>query len=77
MNSHSSPVTARGAYKDSDELEHLIQGLYALGLKLEYCINLVEESPEQARDGLDSAITGLGEAIDLLRDHMQGLHQLT
>jgi hypothetical protein len=56
--------------QESEFMDRLIQGLYGLGLKLEYCIALVEESPDQARDGLDAAITDLGEVIDDLRHHL-------
>ena len=49
-----------------DEFEshdQTIQALYGIGLKLEYCIDLVNESPNDARAALDSAISGLGEVI--------------
>ncbi|HLG11500.1 MAG TPA: histidine kinase [Dehalococcoidia bacterium] len=61
----------------ADLMDRMIQGLYGLGLKLEYCIALVDESPEQARAGLDAAITDLGEVIDVMRHHMQSLRGLT
>jgi hypothetical protein len=64
LDDHDSP---------GDTMELVIQRLYALSLKLEYCIGLVDESPEQAREGLDAAVSELGKEIDRLRRHMRRL----
>jgi signal transduction histidine kinase len=48
-----------------------IQALYGLGLKLEYCIDLVDDSPEQAKAGLDGAINTIGEMISSIRTFMR------
>ena len=75
---YSNPAGKDGASNpQADLMDRMIQGLYGLGLKLEYCIALVDESPDQAQAGLDAAITDLGQVIDLMRRHMQSLHKLT
>jgi hypothetical protein len=51
-------------------LDKTIQGLFALGLKLEYCIALVDESPEQAKAGLDAALNGIVDLMEPLRDRI-------
>jgi hypothetical protein len=66
----SSPLSHDSTDPRTELMDRLIQGLYALGLKLEYCIVLVDESPEQARAGLDAAISDLGDVIDDLRRHL-------
>jgi signal transduction histidine kinase len=66
----SRPSSNDSSDPKTELMDRLIQGLYGLGLKLEYCIALVDESPEQARAGLDAAITDLGEVIDDLRRHL-------
>jgi hypothetical protein len=73
MRAQSTDETANQvlAITQAELLERTIQGLYALGLKLEYCIALVDEAPEQARAGLDAAITNLGEVIDDMRSHIR------
>ena len=58
-------------------MDTTIQGLYALGLKLEYCLALLDESPEQARDGLDAAVNEVGRLIEPLRRQIQRLRRLT
>jgi len=60
-----------------DLMDSTIQGLYGLGLKLEYCLELLDESPEQARDGLDAAVNEVGRLIEPLRRQIQRLHRLT
>lgn len=47
-----------------------IQALYGVGLKIEYCMSLVDESPEQAKAGLDAAIGSLSELIVTLRERI-------
>lgn len=60
-----------------DLMDKTIQGLYGLGLKLEYCLALLDESPEQARDGLDAAVNEVGRLIEPLRRQIQGLRRST
>ena len=67
---YSSPRGNDSTDPPTDLMDRLIQGLYGLGLKLEYCIALVDESPDQARAGLDAAISDLGDVIDDLRRHL-------
>ena len=67
---YSSPLSHDGTDPRTELMDRLIQGLYGLGLKLEYCIALIDESPDQARAGLDAAITDLGDTIDDLRRHL-------
>jgi len=47
-----------------------IQALFGVGLKLEYCMALVDESPEQAKAGLDAAISNLSDLIETLRSRI-------
>jgi len=50
--------------------DEMIQALYGVGLTLEYCIALVDEAPNQAKVGLDSAITSLVQLVGQLRSHI-------
>lgn len=50
-----------------------IQMLFGLGLRIEYCIALMDESPEQAKEGLDHVITDLNEVIAALRGRIEDL----
>ncbi len=54
-------------------LDQTLQGLFGLGLKLEYCIELVDESPQQAKDGLEKAIASLSELMQPIRDRIMEL----
>jgi signal transduction histidine kinase len=51
--------------------DNAIQTLYGVGLKLEYCIALMDESPEQAKAGLDATISAIGEMISSIRTFMR------
>ena len=50
-----------------------IQALFGIGLKIEYCIALLDESPEQAKAGLDATISDLSTLIEGLRDRIDDL----
>ena len=58
-------------------MDTTIQGLYGLGLKLEYCLALLDESPEQAKGGLDAAVTEVGQLIEPLRKQIHKLRHST
>lgn len=54
--------------------DETIQALFGIGLRLEYCIALVDEAPEQAKLSLDATISDLGILIAELRgriDHIK------
>lgn len=54
--------------------DETIQALFGIGLRLEYCITLVDEAPEQAKLSLDATISDLGDLIAELRgriDHIK------
>jgi len=50
-----------------------IQGLYGLALLLENCIHLIDQSPSEAKAGLDSAISRLNSLIGQLRSQIKDL----
>jgi hypothetical protein len=53
--------------------DRVIQDLYGIGLKVEYSIALLEDSPVQTRVALDAVISDLGQLIDILRSEVSGL----
>jgi len=53
--------------------DNTIQSLFGIGLRIEYCIALLDESPDQAKAGLDSAITDLGDLIAELRGRIDDI----
>jgi signal transduction histidine kinase len=63
---------------DQSELEldlhdRTIQALFGLGLKLEYCIQLVDASPDQVKAGLEGVIINLDQLIEQLRGRIYEL----
>lgn len=50
-----------------------IQLLFGIGLKIEYCLEVVDESLSQARDGLDGVIADLGQLIESIRGRIDDL----
>lgn len=67
------PQEQKRTSRDFELRDSAVQSLYGIGLKLEYCIALVDESPAQAKAGLDAAISGLNELIGELRVSMSEL----
>jgi len=66
-----NPESAESVPSDDIALhDGLIQSIYGVGLKLEYCISLVDESPEQAKAGLEAAIIGLSDVIVQIRSRI-------
>ena len=62
--------------EDTHELklhDDTIQALFGIGLKIEYCIALFDESPDQAKAGLDAVISGLSDLIEGLRDRIDDI----
>jgi hypothetical protein len=51
--------------------DETIQTLFGIGLKIEYCMLLFDESPEQAKHGLDGALVQLTELISELHDRIE------
>jgi hypothetical protein len=56
-----------------DFLDGLVHGLFGLGLKLEYCVALMDDSPDQAKSGIDAAIGNVGQLIEPLRYEIERL----
>ena len=57
--------------RTQEALDRTIQQLFGIGLKLEYSMQLIDESPEQARDCIDSTIASIGQVINELRGRME------
>jgi signal transduction histidine kinase len=53
--------------------DEAIQALFGIGLKIEYCIALFDESPEQAKLGLDTTISDISQLIAHLRERIDDL----
>jgi signal transduction histidine kinase len=47
-----------------------IQMLFAISLKLEYCLAVIDESPEQTKAGLNHVVADLDGLITDLRDRI-------
>ena len=53
--------------------DETIQALFGLGLRLEYCIALIDESPEAAKASLDTTISDLSILIGELRGRIDDI----
>jgi hypothetical protein len=54
-------------------LDRILQGLFGLGLKLEYCLSVLDDSPAQARVGLEGVVSGFDELTEPIRDEITRL----
>jgi hypothetical protein len=60
-------IGATDATREIEFLDNVLQGLFGVGLRLEYCISLLDEAPGQARVGLESVVSRLDELTEPLR----------
>jgi signal transduction histidine kinase len=51
----------------------MIQNLYGVGLKLQYCQEVIDESPPQAKKALSDILDGLDGLIQEIRNRMYEL----
>jgi signal transduction histidine kinase len=59
------------SFPDGQDLrDNTLQTLYGIGLRLEYCLAMLDSAPDQARARLDGIIDTVGEVIDELRAHV-------
>lgn len=62
---------------DTNELEEMIlhddtiQMLFGISLKVEYCLEVLADSPEQVQVGLNHVLSDLSDVIAGLRDRMK------
>ena len=66
----------RQAFEDRDRLsqdlhDHVIQSIYAIGLALEPCVDLVDKDPQAAAHKLQKGIADLNAVITQLRDYVE------
>lgn len=60
----------RRVVTEFDAHDGTIQALYGLALHLENCIHLIDQSPAEAKAGLDGAISRLNGVIGELRNRI-------
>ncbi|HEU0072505.1 MAG TPA: hypothetical protein VFS30_00700 [Dehalococcoidia bacterium] len=58
---------SRFSERDIEFLDHLLQDMFGLGLKLEYCLLVLDEAPAQARVGMEDVVSGLEGMVDPIR----------
>jgi hypothetical protein len=61
----------RFSERDVEFLDRILQNLFGLGLKLEYCLSVLEDSPCQARVGVEGVIEGLSQLAGPIRDEIE------
>jgi len=64
-----------GVYLDTEIefLDHILQGLFGLGLKLEYCLSVLDDSPDQAKMSLEGIVSGFDDLAEPLREEITRL----
>jgi hypothetical protein len=68
MNERSSDeTTSRFSEHDVEFLDHILQDLFGLGLKLEYCLQVMEDAPGQARVGMEDVVSSLDDMAEPIR----------
>lgn len=71
--SDSSKVPDRLSSRDIDFLDHILQDLFGMGLKLQYCLAVLDDTPAEARDGIEDVVTTLGEMAEPIRMRIHNL----
>lgn len=63
-----------GELEESILHDDTIQMLFAISLKVEYCLAVLEDSPQQAKAGLDHVLTDINSVIGNLRNRITTLN---
>ena len=71
--SASDASADRFSERDVELLDQVLQGLFGVGLKLEYCLSVLDDSPDQARSGMQDAVASLDEIASPIREQIQRL----
>jgi hypothetical protein len=58
---------------DIQFLDRILQDLFGVGLKLEYCLSVLEDAPAQARTGMEDVVTDLDQLVEPIRDEIRRL----
>jgi hypothetical protein len=69
--SSRSPLTRHFMERDIEFLDRVLQNLFGLGLKLEYCLSVLDDAPAQARAGMEGVLSGLDEMAEPIREEIQ------
>ena len=69
----SHEMVWRFSERDIEFLDRILQDLFGLGLKLEYCLSVLDDAPAQARLGMEGVVSGLGDLAEPIRDEIQKL----
>ena len=65
--SDSSKVPDRLSIRDIDFLDHILQDLFGMGLKLQYCLAVLDDTPAEARDGIEDVVSSLSDMAEPIR----------
>ena len=74
MTTTTSSCPNQGHARELDLLDETIQALFGIGLKLQFCLELLDASPEQVRSGIEGAIVNLDEMVETFRSRIYELH---
>jgi hypothetical protein len=69
----SDSVSRSLAEDDIAFLDRILQDLFGLGLKLEYCLTVMEDTPAQARTGIEGVVSGLDNLAEPIRNEIHRL----
>jgi len=73
MKTEVNPAAYQLSQRDIEFLDRILQDLFGVGLKLEYCLSVLEDSPSQARIGIEDAVGNLAEMMGPIRGQIHKL----
>lgn len=68
-----SASSNRFSERDVEFLDRILQDLFGLGLKLEYCLSVLDDTPDQARTGIEDVVSGLDDISVPIREQIHRL----
>ena len=60
-------VPDRPLDRDIEFLDRILQDLFGMGLKLEYCLAVLDDTPAEARNGIEDVVSTLGDMAEPIR----------
>jgi signal transduction histidine kinase len=58
---------------DIEFLDRILQDLFGMGLKLEYCLSVLDDAPAQAKTGMEDVVTDLDQLVEPIRAEIRRL----
>jgi hypothetical protein len=75
MTNRPAPCDSQELFQagDIEFLDRILHDIFGMGLKLEYCLTVLDDAPAQARTGMEGVVTSLNQLVEPIRAEIRRL----